>query len=60
MSARVDAGPAPRVTVVGDTLLDVDWAGDVEAEAVAFALTRPAGCEVRELVVTPPDESSWP
>jgi len=30
------------------------------AEAVAFALTRPAGCEVRELVVTPPNESSWP
>ena len=33
--------------------------GDV-AEAVAFALTRPPGCEVRELVVTPPTESSWP
>jgi NADP-dependent 3-hydroxy acid dehydrogenase YdfG len=30
------------------------------AEAVAFALTRPAGCEVRELMVTPPTESSWP
>jgi NAD(P)-dependent dehydrogenase (short-subunit alcohol dehydrogenase family) len=30
------------------------------AEAVAFALTRPAGCEVRELVVTPPGETSWP
>jgi NAD(P)-dependent dehydrogenase (short-subunit alcohol dehydrogenase family) len=30
------------------------------AEAVAFALTRPPGCEVRELVVTPPNESSWP
>jgi NAD(P)-dependent dehydrogenase (short-subunit alcohol dehydrogenase family) len=30
------------------------------AEAVAFALTRPLGCEVRELVVTPPNESSWP
>jgi NAD(P)-dependent dehydrogenase (short-subunit alcohol dehydrogenase family) len=30
------------------------------AEAVAFALTRPAGCEVRELVVTPPNEPSWP
>ena len=25
-----------------------------------FALTRPAGCEVRELVVTPPNEPSWP
>jgi NAD(P)-dependent dehydrogenase (short-subunit alcohol dehydrogenase family) len=30
------------------------------AEAVAFALTRPPGCELRELVVTPPDEASWP
>jgi NAD(P)-dependent dehydrogenase (short-subunit alcohol dehydrogenase family) len=30
------------------------------AEAVAFVLTRPQGCEVRELVVTPPNESSWP
>jgi NAD(P)-dependent dehydrogenase (short-subunit alcohol dehydrogenase family) len=30
------------------------------AEAVLFALTRPAGCELRELVVTPPAETSWP
>jgi NAD(P)-dependent dehydrogenase (short-subunit alcohol dehydrogenase family) len=30
------------------------------AEAVAFALTRPAGCEVRELVFTPAGETSWP
>ena len=30
------------------------------AEAVMFVLTRPPGCEVRELVVTPPDEGSWP
>ena len=30
------------------------------ADAVHFALTRPPGCEVRELVVTPPNESSWP
>jgi NAD(P)-dependent dehydrogenase (short-subunit alcohol dehydrogenase family) len=30
------------------------------ADAVAFALTRPPGCEVRELVVTPPDETTWP
>jgi NAD(P)-dependent dehydrogenase (short-subunit alcohol dehydrogenase family) len=30
------------------------------ADAVVFALTRPPGCEVRELVVTPPGESSWP
>jgi NAD(P)-dependent dehydrogenase (short-subunit alcohol dehydrogenase family) len=33
---------------------------DPRADAVAFALTRPRGCEVRELVVTPPDETSWP
>lgn len=30
------------------------------AEAVAFALTRPPGAEVRELVFTPSNESSWP
>jgi NAD(P)-dependent dehydrogenase (short-subunit alcohol dehydrogenase family) len=30
------------------------------AEAVVFALTRPDGCEVKELVVTGPYETSWP
>jgi NAD(P)-dependent dehydrogenase (short-subunit alcohol dehydrogenase family) len=30
------------------------------AEAVLFALSRPLGCEVRELVVTPSVEPSWP
>jgi NAD(P)-dependent dehydrogenase (short-subunit alcohol dehydrogenase family) len=30
------------------------------AEAVLFALTRPNGTEVRELIVTPSTESSWP
>jgi NAD(P)-dependent dehydrogenase (short-subunit alcohol dehydrogenase family) len=30
------------------------------AETVIFALTQPAGCEVRELVVCAPTESSWP
>jgi NAD(P)-dependent dehydrogenase (short-subunit alcohol dehydrogenase family) len=30
------------------------------AETVLFALRRPAGCEVRELVVTPSVEPSWP
>ncbi len=30
------------------------------AAAVLFALRQPAGCEVRELVVTPSMESSWP
>jgi NADP-dependent 3-hydroxy acid dehydrogenase YdfG len=30
------------------------------AGAVHFVLSQPAGCEVRELVVTPPNEGSWP
>lgn len=30
------------------------------AQAVLFALRQPAGCEVRELVVTPSVEGSWP
>jgi NAD(P)-dependent dehydrogenase (short-subunit alcohol dehydrogenase family) len=30
------------------------------AAAVLFALRQPEGCEVRELVVTPSTESSWP
>jgi NAD(P)-dependent dehydrogenase (short-subunit alcohol dehydrogenase family) len=30
------------------------------AEAVVFALGRPAGCEVREMVVCPAMEPSWP
>jgi short-subunit dehydrogenase len=30
------------------------------ADAVVFALPRPPGCEVRELVFTPSNESSWP
>jgi NAD(P)-dependent dehydrogenase (short-subunit alcohol dehydrogenase family) len=30
------------------------------AEAVLFALTRPAGVELRELVITPATEPSWP
>ena len=30
------------------------------AEAVAFALPQPAGCELRELVITPSIEPSWP
>jgi NAD(P)-dependent dehydrogenase (short-subunit alcohol dehydrogenase family) len=30
------------------------------AAAVLFALSQPPGCEVRELVVTPARESSWP
>jgi NAD(P)-dependent dehydrogenase (short-subunit alcohol dehydrogenase family) len=33
--------------------------GDV-ADAVVFALTRPEGCEVKELVVAGPHETSWP
>jgi hypothetical protein len=30
------------------------------AETVLFALTRPNGTEVRELIVTTSTESSWP
>lgn len=30
------------------------------AEAVVFALSQPAGCEIRELVVAAATESSWP
>ncbi|PZG17426.1 SDR family oxidoreductase [Nonomuraea aridisoli] len=30
------------------------------AQAVVFALRQPAGCEVRELVVCPSTETSWP
>ncbi|TDD87710.1 SDR family oxidoreductase [Actinomadura rubrisoli] len=30
------------------------------AAAVAFALSQPAGCEVREMVVCPAEEPSWP
>lgn len=30
------------------------------AEAVVFALRQPKGCEVREMIVTPSRETSWP
>ena len=30
------------------------------AQAIVFALAQPPGCELRELVVTPSVESSWP
>ena len=30
------------------------------AAAVVFALRQPAGCELRELVIAPAEESSWP
>jgi NAD(P)-dependent dehydrogenase (short-subunit alcohol dehydrogenase family) len=30
------------------------------AQAVVFALSQPVGCEVRELVITPSEETSWP
>jgi short-subunit dehydrogenase len=30
------------------------------AEAIVFALTSPPGCEVRELLVCPATETSWP
>jgi NAD(P)-dependent dehydrogenase (short-subunit alcohol dehydrogenase family) len=33
---------------------------DDVAATVAFALSQPAGCELRELVITPSAEPSWP
>lgn len=40
---------------------DADLAPPAEiAEAVLFALTRPPGIELRELIVTPSGETSWP
>jgi NADP-dependent 3-hydroxy acid dehydrogenase YdfG len=33
--------------------------GDV-ARTVLFALRQPPGCELRELIVTPSTEPSWP
>jgi NAD(P)-dependent dehydrogenase (short-subunit alcohol dehydrogenase family) len=30
------------------------------AAAVVFALSQPPGCELRELVITPSQEPSWP
>jgi NADP-dependent 3-hydroxy acid dehydrogenase YdfG len=30
------------------------------ADTVVFALTRPPGCEVKELLVAGPLETSWP
>jgi NADP-dependent 3-hydroxy acid dehydrogenase YdfG len=30
------------------------------ADAVVFALSQPRGCEVRELVICPSGEPSWP
>jgi short-subunit dehydrogenase len=40
---------------------DADLAPPSEvAQAVLFALTRPPGIELRELIVTPSGETSWP
>lgn len=38
---------------------ELNAAADV-AEAVVFAISRPPNCQVRELVVTPAREPSWP
>ena len=38
---------------------DLNQPGDV-AETVLFALSQPAGCEVREMVVCASGETSWP
>ncbi len=40
-----------------------DWKANQPADvanAIVFALSQPPGCEVRELVVCPSNESSWP
>ncbi|MBC5801329.1 MAG: SDR family oxidoreductase [Candidatus Eremiobacteraeota bacterium] len=40
-----------------------DWKANQPADvatAIVFALTQPPGCEVREMVVCPANESSWP
>ncbi len=42
-----------------DPFFNVNRPEDV-AEAVLFALRQPAGCEVRELVIAPAAEPSWP
>lgn len=59
VGAVADAGGTPvgvdRVAPGGG----VDHPEDV-AGAVVFALGQPPGCEVRELVVCPSLESSWP
>lgn len=46
---RYRPGPDARLNRPADT-----------AAAVIFALSQPPGCEVRELVVTPSTETSWP
>lgn len=40
-----------------------DWKANQPADvanAIVFALSQPVGCEVREMVVCPANESSWP
>lgn len=50
-------GRDPKYRPPADAQLNAP--GDV-ANAVIFALAQPAGCEVRELLICPSMESSWP
>jgi NADP-dependent 3-hydroxy acid dehydrogenase YdfG len=57
LDARADQyRPGPDAMLPDATFTDP---ADV-ARAVAFCLRQPPGCEIRELVVTPSREPSWP
>ena len=43
--------------MIENTILKKNKAG---LKAVVFALSQPKGCEVRELIITPSRETSWP
>lgn len=57
MRTRFFEGRDPQYMPADDAPLN---APENVASAVLFALSQPAGCEVRELVVTPSVENSWP
>lgn len=50
---------SPLATGVRLSAADVNPPEDVAA-TVVFALGRPVGCEIGELVVCPATETSWP
>ena len=54
--ARLAARFGADATIGAGTVLDP---ADV-ARSVVFALQQPPGCEIRELMVTPAVEPSWP
>jgi NAD(P)-dependent dehydrogenase (short-subunit alcohol dehydrogenase family) len=57
MRTRFFEGRDPQYMPADDAPLN---APENVAAAVVFALSQPSGCEVRELVVTPSVEGSWP